>query len=208
MIEREQLTSDPRYDDRYLLRFLRARQFDLEKTGEMFKKFLEWRKENGADDCLWTVKFPEMPELLSLYLHGYHGTDKEGRPFYYDCPAQVNIDDVLHKVSVEKMQAYYMREYERLLHVRLPACSAAKGEVIDTTTSCLDMKGFSMGMLNSKTKNFVMIAIQMGQDYYPEIMHEMLIINCPLMFRAAWTVFKPFIDEKTRKKIHILGTKF
>ena len=63
------------------------------------------------------------------------------------------------------------------------------------------MKGFSMGMLNSKTKSFVTCAINMGQDYYPEIMHSMLIINCPLMFRAAWQVFKPFIDEKTRKKI-------
>ena len=30
LIEREELTTDPRYDDRYLLRFLRARQFDLE----------------------------------------------------------------------------------------------------------------------------------------------------------------------------------
>ena len=70
------------------------------------------------------------------------------------------------------------------------------------------MKGFTMGMLNSKTKSFVMTAIGMGQDYYPEIMHQMFIINCPLMFRAAWQIFKPFIDEKTRKKIKILGTKY
>lgn len=62
-----------------------------------------------------------------------------------------------------------------------------------------------MSTLNKKTINFVKIAIGMGQNYYPEIMHEMYIINCPLLFRGAYGMFKPFINEKTRKKIHILG---
>lgn len=39
-------------------------------------------------------------------------------------------------------------------------------------------------------------------------MHQMYIINCPLLFRAAYKIFKPFIDEKTRKKIHIRGGSF
>lgn len=65
-----------------------------------------------------------------------------------------------------------------------------------------------MGSLNKKTINFVKIAISMGQNYYPEIMHEMYIVNCALIFRAAYKMFKPFIDEKTRKKIHIRGTSF
>ena len=38
------------YDDLYLLRFLRARKFDLEKTMLMFKKFLNWRIEFGTDE--------------------------------------------------------------------------------------------------------------------------------------------------------------
>ena len=48
----------------------------------------------------------------------------------------------------------------------------------------------------------------MGQNYYPEIMHEMYIINCPLLFRGAYNMFKPFINEKTRSKIHIRGGTF
>lgn len=48
----------------------------------------------------------------------------------------------------------------------------------------------------------------MGQNYYPEIMHEMYIIRCPLIFRAAYKMFKPFINEKTRNKIHIRGGSF
>lgn len=39
-------------------------------------------------------------------------------------------------------------------------------------------------------------------------MHEMYIIRTPLMFRAAYNMFKPFINEKTRNKIHLRGSTF
>ncbi len=38
------------YDDAYLLRFLRARKFDLDKTWLMFTQFLNWRKDFGTDE--------------------------------------------------------------------------------------------------------------------------------------------------------------
>ena len=43
------LTEMGNYDDLYLLRFLRARKFDVEKTFLMFSNFLKWREENGVD---------------------------------------------------------------------------------------------------------------------------------------------------------------
>ena len=37
------------FDDYYLLKFCKARNFELEKILKMFKKFLNWRKENEID---------------------------------------------------------------------------------------------------------------------------------------------------------------
>ena len=39
-------------DDFTILRFLRARKFDLKKTMLMFKNFIKWRKEFGTDQIL------------------------------------------------------------------------------------------------------------------------------------------------------------
>lgn len=43
--------ADPQlFDDHYLLRFLRARNFDLEKTETMWTNFIKWRKDAQVDE--------------------------------------------------------------------------------------------------------------------------------------------------------------
>jgi len=51
-IKDNSITDHPQYDDYYLLRFLRARKFDMEKTILMFTTFMSWRKENDVDNIL------------------------------------------------------------------------------------------------------------------------------------------------------------
>lgn len=51
-IQENNLTDHPQYDDYYLLRFLRARKFDMDKTILMFTTFLNWRKENDVDNII------------------------------------------------------------------------------------------------------------------------------------------------------------
>lgn len=36
----------------------------------------------------------------------------------------------------------------------------------------------------------------------------MYIVNAPFIFSAIWAIVRGFIDEKTRKKINIMGGKF
>ena len=43
------LESFGRYNDVYLLGFLRARKFDLENSFLLFKDFIKWRHTHGVD---------------------------------------------------------------------------------------------------------------------------------------------------------------
>ena len=52
------------------------------------------------------------------------------------------------------------------------------------------------------------IASKIAQDYYPEIMSHMFIINAPFTFRAVWSIVKAFVHERTKAKIKILGSSF
>ncbi|CAI2365782.1 unnamed protein product [Moneuplotes crassus] len=208
IIREEKLTQDPRYDDYYLLRFLRARKFNMKKTLEMFKKFLDWRIENRADDAIWIDCCPSMDKIKEFYEFGYHGTDKQGRPLSIDKPCSFDIDDVLAIATKEELYAFYVKEYETTVHIRLPAASTAAGRKIEQTFNLFSIKGFTMKKLREKSRNIIKLAISIGQDNYPEIMGRMLIVDSPLFFRGAWALISPFIDEKTRKKISILGSKY
>ena len=60
-IKDHNITDHPQFDDYYLLRFLRARKFDMEKTLLMFNNFIEWRKENEVDQILHVLETPFQP---------------------------------------------------------------------------------------------------------------------------------------------------
>ena len=122
-IKQEKLTDSPRYDDFYLLKFCRARKFDLDKTVEMFKNFLNWREENKVDQAMVIYDCPNIPNIKRSYQHGYHAHDREGRPFYIERPCLMYIEEIFKIVPREELVQYYIREYEKFVHMRAPACS-------------------------------------------------------------------------------------
>jgi len=39
------------------------------------------------------------------------------------------------------------------------------------------------------------------QDYYPERLGKLFIVNAPYIFMKVWQIIYPFIDNKTKKKV-------
>ena len=44
------------------------------------------------------------------------------------------------------------------------------------------------------------------QKYYPERLAYALVLNAPYAFRMIWNMIAPFLEERTKAKVHILGT--
>jgi hypothetical protein len=63
------------YDDVILLKFLRSKKFDVEKTYQMFAESVKWKIEENVEE-IEKMKFEELPIIKKLYPHGYHKTDK------------------------------------------------------------------------------------------------------------------------------------
>jgi len=199
--------NNPNYDDIYLLRFLRARKFDLEKTTEMWKTYINWRKEKKVDEIAHS-EFPELAEAKQYYPHAWFRTDKQGRPIFIERPGKVVLEKLNKVMSNERLEQHFIHDYERLMNEIFPACTKAKGELVSTTFYILDLKGVSARMMCPKIWELLKIASRIGQDYYPETLGQMYIVNTPLFFHGAWQIIKGFFDEKTRKKVHILGSNF
>ena len=67
-----------------------------------------------------------------------------------------------------------------------------------------DMKNFSM-LQSDFTKIRALISI--NQDFYPERLSLCVVINASRIFDWVWKTIYPWIDRKTREKIHVLTTK-
>ena len=48
---------------------------------------------------------------------------------------------------------------------------------------------------------FLKLASNVSQNYYPEMLGNMMLINTTFFFKAIWLMVKHFVDEKTRTKI-------
>lgn len=207
---KKQLTEagyEKRLDEATLLRFLRARKFDVALAKKMFEECEKWRKDNGVDTILQDFHYTEKKTVASYYPQYYHKTDKDGRPVYIEELGSVNITEMYKITNQERMIKNLIWEYESFSIHRLPACSRKFGYLVETSCTILDLKGISITAA-SQVLSYVREASYIGQNYYPERMGKFYLINAPFGFSTAFRLFKPFLDPVTVNKIFILGYSY
>ena len=208
LISENVLPNGHSYDDLFLLRFLRARKFDLVKTMEMFKKFLKWRIDMKVDELLNSYQLEHLFEIKKVYPHGYHRTDKIGRPIYIELYDKTDVNELFKITTDDKMIKYYIKQYERQIKYIFPACSAVVKRPVEQSCTILDANGIGITSLFGPIKGFIKLASDIGQDYYPEMLGKMTIVNVGFLFRAVWSLVKGFIDPKTQSKINLLKSTY
>lgn len=196
-----------RMDPSTLLRFLRARKFDVMKAKEMYQACEKWRKEFGTNTILEDFHYTEKPIVAKFYPQYYHKIDIDGRPVYIEELGSVNITEMYKITTQERMLKNLVWEYESFARYRLPACSRKAGHLIETSCTILDLKGISITAA-SQVLSYVREASYIGQNYYPERMGKFYLINAPFGFSTAFRLFKPFLDPVTVSKIFILGSSY
>ncbi|KAG8934374.1 cytosolic factor, phosphatidylinositol/phosphatidylcholine transfer protein [Tulasnella sp. 418] len=198
-----------RHDDATLLRFLRARKFDLPRAKEMIIAQEQWRKDFKIEELGLgkNFDFPEKAEVNKYYPQYYHKTDKDGRPIYVEQLGKLDINALYAVTTEERLLQRLVHEYEKFLTERLPACSAQVGHEVETSCTIMDLKNVGLSSFY-RVKDYVSKASKIGQDYYPECMGKFYIINAPYLFSTVWAFIKPWLDEVTVAKINILGSNY
>ncbi|ELU04161.1 hypothetical protein CAPTEDRAFT_187622 [Capitella teleta] len=166
-----------KHDDHELLRWLRARSWDLNKAEKMFRDHLDWEKANDIENILqW-----EVPEVLSKYFPGgYHGVDNDGYPIWF-------------------------RVAEYVFQVMYPKLSKKFGKTIDELVIVLDCQGLDTRFLWKPVIDLCISLLKQLEANYPETVRAIYVINTPTLFNVAYNLLKPFLSEHTKTKIKVCG---
>eukprot|EP01068_Selenidium_serpulae_P016857 Selendium_serpulae@DN6329_c0_g1_i3.p2 len=193
---------DPRFGDSFFLRFIKARQFHEGKARHMLRDYFEWRDKYEVDKIVREAVFPMASSVKQYYPHGYHGVDKRGRPIYIEALGKVDVKHVLSIIQPSDLIQYFVQEYEHLVEVILPSCSQQCGTPVDQTLTVLDLQGLNlMTHFTKQTRGLVRQVTSLSQNFYPELLGQMIIVNAPTYFTMVWNFVKPLLDEKTVAKI-------
>ena len=166
-----------------VLRFLRARDFDKEKTTTMLKNHLEWSEKIKPLD----VKIEDVEvKALESACWRYMGDSDDGSP----------ILEV--RVKLWNPHEYDIDAYEKYVVWFVTSCE----RMMKTHTKFIilfDMAGWGLWMAGY-LRNILKL-VDIAQNQYPERLRRVLLINAPYIFSGTWNLIKPWLDPKTAAKV-------
>lgn len=187
-----------------LIRFLRARDYDITKAEPMLREALKWRAEVGADGVLQT-EIPQLDLMKKLVTGSFHKQDKCGRPLYIERTGMIDIPRLVNLISQKNRLAGHIFGQEYKLHM-----IREQGKLLGRTATSfcviMDLKGLSL--FHKQGVDTFKETSEIDKNRYPEILGQLFVVNAPWIFPVLYKLVKGFLDPKTRTKVHVLGSNF
>ncbi|CAH1779828.1 unnamed protein product [Owenia fusiformis] len=186
----EPLEGEPEFftNPETLVRFLKAREWDLDKAEKLLKNAVEWRRKNKplTMDCRWCHEKPGFHNMRQV------GFDEMGRPVIYSCFAQAssrrnNVDDSI-------AHATYLIENAKV--------TMKPG--IHTWVFIIDCTGMTVPACSPKLGYGV---TQVMSNHYPERLGLVICLNHNALFQGVWKAIKVFLHQNTVAKVKFVRSK-
>lgn len=192
------------WDDWFLLRFCHNKH-KLKDVKKKFDEFIEFYKEYDLDNNIDFFSrenedynnFQKNTSKHDVISNQYEIVSIEFKKYQND----YELIKIPHKSFVRA----YIKILEELKNVKYPILSAKAGKRIDKYNVVFDLKDAPLKqLLDSKIINYFKGLFLVFQDYYPESLGKILILNPPFIFYAVFALIKPFLAKATKDKVEFL----
>ncbi|KAK4897270.1 hypothetical protein LTR28_001735, partial [Elasticomyces elasticus] len=198
--------------DALLLRFLRARKWDVHNALVMLVSTMHWRAvEMHVDDDIMLngelhalrqsksagskAEQGEGADFLAQMRMGksfLHGVDREGRPMCF-VRVRLHRQGEQSEKSLERYTVYTIETARMMLK-----------PPVDTATIVFDMTSFSMANMDYTPVKFM---IKCFEANYPESLGSVLVYKSPWIFQGIWKIIKGWLDPVVAAKVHFASNE-
>ncbi|KAJ7127584.1 CRAL-TRIO domain-containing protein [Mycena crocata] len=207
-----------------LLRYLRARKFEVDDALKQLKETEAWRVTNKLDELYDTCDIDAFEEVRKVYHQWTGRRDLAGRPLYV-----YEISHIKNNMAAFEKSSHMLKSpsptatsdaipgklrmlcalYEYMSELVLPLCNAVPTRPhpetpISTTTHIVDISNVGL-MQFWNLKGHMQAASTLATAHYPETLERLFILGAPSFFPTVWNWIKRWFDPVTTSKIFILA---
>ncbi|KAK2886771.1 hypothetical protein Q8A73_020717 [Channa argus] len=183
-----------RTDDDFILRFLRARKFDQVETFRLLAQYFQFRQQNL--DMFQSFKVDD-PGIKRALMDGFPGV--------LETPDQHGRRILILFASNWDQSRNSFTDILRAILLSLEVLIENPELQINGFILIIDWSNFSFKQASKLTPNILKLAIEGLQDSFPARFGGIHFVNQPWYIHAMYTIIKPFLKDKTRKRIFLHG---
>ncbi|XP_072175968.1 alpha-tocopherol transfer protein-like [Diadema setosum] len=179
-------------DSQFLIRFLRAKKFDEDRAYKTIVKYYELH-----------VKHPE-------FFEKYHPTRikhvlDDGFPFVLDSTDEEGRHIVAMRPGNWDPRNYPVSDIALALFMVIDQLVEDEAAQINGVIMLFDLENVTISQIATLTPSVARKLTSIFQNCVPVRLQGVHFVNEPLLFDGAFTILKPFMQEKIRKRVRLHG---
>ncbi|KAM5315221.1 alpha-tocopherol transfer protein isoform 2-T2 [Glossophaga mutica] len=181
--------------DSFLLRFLRARDFDLDLACRLLKNYYKWREE-----CPEISADLHPGSVLGLLRAGYLGVLRARDP--------AGSRVLIYRIAYWDPKVFTVYDVFRLSLITSELIVQELETQRNGIKVVFDLEGWHFSHAFQITPTVAKKIAAVLTDSFPLKVRGIHLINAPIIFYAVFSMIKPFLTEKIKERIHMHGANY
>ncbi|OAP61448.1 hypothetical protein AYL99_03651 [Fonsecaea erecta] len=197
-------SADDGNDDSNLLRYLRARKYDVPAAFKQYAASAKWRHEIQLEKAYDDVDIAQFETIRRLQPQWTGRRDDTGVPIMVYVVAEVKPEDILalHKMDPSLSKVFLAAEY--VTQFVQPLCGKLQNRRTTKSINIIDLSHVGIATF-WRLRKLLNAASTMATAHYPETVKRIYVVGAPAFFPQIWKFITMWFEKETTRKIFVLG---
>ncbi|CAL8099390.1 unnamed protein product [Orchesella dallaii] len=188
-------------DDIYLVKWLRAANFDVRRAEKMFLENVRWRKASK----LQTIEKEDFSDISDEYPYVLTGLDKQGRPVFVAMAGEWNIRNAIMTGRAPRVLRYLDQGLEVV--ARDIRRMQREGKNVTQANLIIDLNQFSV-VTHACVQCLIRILdfLSSYETHFPGMAHRIIFTNAPPAVQFVLDLVRQNCSKETRAAMKVFDT--